>query len=647
MAAIEFSLTGSNTLQIGSFNVHSIGNKLESQIISDWLIAHDIVFLCEIKTGGVINVPGFKVIYGSIENPDRGGVALLVKRHLVDFMTSIDLSENDQIWFRMTIYPNVQFGACYIPPNDSLYYKDSNHAFIQAKCADNPHITNIVFGDLNSRLGLAVSDLVADDSQYSYDPIDTLKTPNTHGRKLLSIAKYCDMVMVNYLVYNCRSFRGGLSFRKKHRWISEIDVCLIDKKSVSKMESFFIDQRLDFPSDHAPMSIYLSLGDHTRDMDELRIRANQLGVSAAAQSLPHRTSGAQTDQPKRKRPIRHTQVNQISFVDSLDPNVCDRVLSCNTIDDSISYFTNTLYDTAKENIARNIHNAFASIPGNSRWQKIMNSNDDKALWRAINWKGEFGDSRNAGADPTCEAFQQHLETVLYPGDTKPILETDYNTDMYLPVLDNPIEPQEVEQVIQKQVKPNKSSGIDGLGRGILKLLPIQWILALTFLLNSVFYTGYPCSWVYNKLSMVFKKGDRTDCNNYRGISIMGAIAKIYDYVLYNRLTRWFTPEREQAGAQSGRSCTEHILTLRLLYNYCVAKRLKLFVVFVDFSKAYDKVPRSTLLQTLIQLGCSSVMTFALVAMYKVTKCILGTAVITSTIGVRQGSPRHVFFSLYM
>ncbi len=53
---------------------------------------------------------------------------------------------------------------------------------------------------------------------------------------------------------------------------------------------------------------------------------------------------------------------------------------------------------------------------------------------------------------------------------------------------------------------------------------------------------------------------------------------------------WFTPFREQTGAQKGR-CIEHIITMKLLIDYALCKKKKLFVVFVDFSKAYDVIDR--------------------------------------------------------
>ena len=81
--------------------------------------------------------------------------------------------------------------------------------------------------------------------------------------------------------------------------------------------------------------------------------------------------------------------------------------------------------------------------------------------------------------------------------------------------------------------------------------------------------------VQSKLFMLFKRGDRKDPNNYRGISVINSIAKIFDMIMCSRLEHWFKPYREQAGAQKGRGCIEHIVTLRLLSDYAKKKRKRL------------------------------------------------------------------------
>ena len=54
---------------------------------------------------------------------------------------------------------------------------------------------------------------------------------------------------------------------------------------------------------------------------------------------------------------------------------------------------------------------------------------------------------------------------------------------------------------------------------------------------------------------------------------------------------WMYVDKCQAGAQESRDCIEHVLALRLIIDYAKQDKQKLFIVFVDFSKAYDRVPR--------------------------------------------------------
>ena len=127
-----------------------------------------------------------------------------------------------------------------------------------------------------------------------------------------------------------------------------------------------------------------------------------------------------------------------------------------------------------------------------------------------------------------------------------------------------------------------------------------------------------------------------------------SMAKLYDMILCSRLHQWFKPCREQAGAQRKRGCLEHIVTLRLLTDSARRRKKKLFVVFIGFSKAYDTMQRPKLFMTLKRLGCGMVMLAAVVAMYHITQSVLGSAVATSTVGVRQGlSTSCILFVIYV
>ena len=152
----------------------------------------------------------------------------------------------------------------------------------------------------------------------------------------------------------------------------------------------------------------------------------------------------------------------------------------------------------------------------------------------------------------------------------------------------------------------------------------------------------------SRLVVIYKKGCRKLCDNFRGITVSDSFAKVFDSLLCHRLQLWCRPDREQAGAQKGGGCTEQILTLRLLFDYARSKGVPLFVMFVDFSKAYDNVPRAALVRMLKRLGCGSVMLMAITGLYCDTRLLFGAAIITASIGVCQGSPSScLLFTLYV
>lgn len=162
--------------------------------------------------------------------------------------------------------------------------------------------------------------------------------------------------------------------------------------------------------------------------------------------------------------------------------------------------------------------------------------------------GVYGD----GLCPTDQDFKTHFEAVLNSTDVTDYDEHNDTADITIPVLDEPIMPAELMKQIRK-MKKYKASGPDGFPPSVFPLLPDQWMLSITTLFNNTFTSGiYLQAWTRAKVFTIFKKDNRVDPNNYRGISVINNIAKLYDMVLCQRLSLLFKPFREQAGAQKHR-----------------------------------------------------------------------------------------------
>ena len=143
---------------------------------------------------------------------------------------------------------------------------------------------------------------------------------------------------------------------------------------------------------------------------------------------------------------------------------------------------------------------------------------------------------------------------------------------YVPLTDSQITPQEVSEAICT-IKPNKSGGPSEICPGVLRSMTPTWIVFLAHLFTGIlFYASIPTSWCFSRLTVRSKKGPRTSCDNYRGIPVMDTFAKLYDLILFGRLDIWCKPSREQAGAHKGRGCVEHILSLRLLFDYAMSRK---------------------------------------------------------------------------
>ena len=610
-----------------SWNINAVKTKLEKTNVYDMIKEYDLISLNEIKTPLKISCPGYiSLTSRDMSNPSRGGTCVLINNQLIPQVSGVDLSIPDQVWLQLKYLPGILFGFVYVPPHDSPYFSETSFSAIQEKLKTVSSVNEcIIVGDINARLGKKLRELPddLDINELSYPTIpDPIQTANTNANIIYSMCCEEKLAIVNNAKIKNKHFNSKLTYKQGRIWTSELDLCIMSPNLLNSITNFNIIQDFSLPSDHAPLSITLK---QCLCLDTLLEHATYLGDHAVFYSRNKRNVC--------KKPIKYSQVDPPCFLNKLSlyelPSIDIEIESV------VKNMSETLYDCAADSrVSVQPPQTDLSI---SRWDRLLDGNSDKQVWAAINWRGLVNDINPLESiGPSDEQFKEFFDQALNSDELTSLDQITSNT--YVPVLDDPINEYEVREQIAN-LKIDKAAGTDGIPPGVIKILPPTWIMFITVLLNKLFLSSiYPQSWAIAKLFTIFKKGDKNLPSNYRGITIINCLAKLFDMILCKRLQLWFQPYREQAGSQRGRGCLEHITTLRLITDFAAKRKIKLYIVFVDFAQAYDKVSRVVLFSILKRLGCGATMLLALIAMYKTTQSVIGTALITASVGVRQGSP---------
>jgi hypothetical protein len=253
-----------------------------------------------------------------------------------------------------------------------------------------------------------------------------------------------------------------------------------------------------------------------------------------------------------KRPVPFHRVDLDKF-SAPDPS---HLWSINDIETLCSKISDDLYlatKSAKRSTQMKYHTR--SENAYERWKFVLQSGDAKQIWQSIDWHGSFDTAYDQSDKPTDAEFCGYYHELLSQTDEnfEDLASFTPASGIYVPVLDDPISPIEVDNAV-KCLKQNKAAGVDGVPPGILKVINAEWILLLTFVFNRIFLNYYPECWSFAKVFSIFKKGNRLSPENYRGISILNALAKLYDLILCKRFTLWYRPREEEAGAQKGKGC---------------------------------------------------------------------------------------------
>ena len=168
----------------------------------------------------------------------------------------------------------------------------------------------------------------------------------------------------------------------------------------------------------------------------------------------------------------------------------------------------------------------------------------------------------------------------------------------------PILKDEVNAAIEK-MKPNKAAGPDEIPVEIFDALNETGITHLTTLINTIYNTGQlPSDFRKSVFITLQKKPGATECENHRTISLMSHATKILLRIIMARIRNKLHPEISdtQFGFVPDKSTRNAIFTLSRLMERSIEVNHDIYLCFIDYSKAFDKVRHEKLFEILKMLN---------------------------------------------
>ena len=167
---------------------------------------------------------------------------------------------------------------------------------------------------------------------------------------------------------------------------------------------------------------------------------------------------------------------------------------------------------------------------------------------------------------------------------------------------------EIKTKIDK-LKPASAPGNDNITVKQLQLLRDQVCVPLEIIFTRSLESGeVPQSWREANVTPIFKKGTKSSASNYRPVSLTSICGKIMESLLCDKMVQHLTDQNlinsSQHGFLKNKSCLTNLLEFMELVTSKFDDGNALDLIYLDFAKAFDKVPKRRLIKKTQALGIS-------------------------------------------
>lgn len=587
------------------------------------------------------------------EIPGRYGVGFLVKKHLkeriIEFVGVSDRIAILNISLHDSKHP-ISIVQVYAPTE--LAKEEAKTSFYNKlqQTMEKVHKTVILIGDLNAQIGKQMSE----ESKF-VGPFTHGKR-NSNGQKLIDFVQEHNLCIMNSF-YNKKKNRKWTWIAPGGKVKNEIDFIITNKPKLF-MDVSVINQ-FNFDTDHRLVrgKIYGTQTKQPRWNNNNNTRPLHLPI-------PEKILGS----------LEHVLQNKMKETDNLQDkyNMLENVLrETEQKTTSVKIFKDKIGEEARElikkrqalrqqktstrkeisDISKNINQCIRKHRQKTRTDNITyhieSTGGVKKAWKELqentDWIPNIKDKKiktQTKRSEILEVATDYYRNLYNDGTTSLTPDTIYDIEEEIP----PILPSEIIKAIQSQ-KDRKASGEDGISNELLKGSSHVTMKTLSTIFNEILTKEeIPTQWTNSTIILLHKKGKKDDISNYRPISLMSNLYKIFSKIILDRITMVLDDNqpKEQAGFRKDFSTVDHIHTIKQIIEKYQEYRLQYYIAFVDYNKAFDSLKHNMIWKSLLNQGVSTKYIRIIRNIYKNMTAKIRTEKIGDKFsikkGVRQGDP---------
>lgn len=258
------------------------------------------------------------------------------------------------------------------------------------------------------------------------------------------------------------------------------------------------------------------------------------------------------------------------------------------------------YDAhAYEVYVKNSANEIRSNP-----KKFWNCLDYKRQTRGYPSSMSYKNNVVNDAHEICNLFKDFFATV-YEEDHDPHTIVYDSTPPFNGILTDLVISRDVLLSELKSLDNKKGPGPDGIHAAFLKKIAEKIVDPLLIIFNTSLKNGYfPKDWRSSIIVPLFKSGDRSKIENYRGIAILNTIAKLFEKIVTDEIVKFLVGkiDEHQHGFRTGHSTSSNLCQYASYLLLSLENNKQIDAIYTDFSKAFDKVNHKLLRAKLFNIG---------------------------------------------